>query len=109
MADSWLTQLSVIPTAFAGGDSKWGIEYRKLTIPLSPIFHILYPAPLCGAYRAVGMGANAQEIEDGIWEIGTGFEFPCVRGNSFRRGASDTNGRGQVRGGQPGTPIKPPV
>ena len=25
-----------------------------------------------------------------------GFEFPRVSGNSFRRGASDTNGRGQV-------------
>ena len=36
-----------------------------------------------------------------------GFEFPRVSGNSFRCGASDTNGRGQVRGGQPGTPSTP--
>ena len=45
MADSWLTELSVIPTAFAGGDSRKKIGYRALTVPLSPIFYILSPAP----------------------------------------------------------------
>jgi len=36
-----------------------------------------------------------------------GFEFPRVSGKSFRRGATNKNGRGQVRGGQPGTPSTP--
>jgi hypothetical protein len=37
-----------------------------------------------------------------------GFEFPRVSGHSHFRGATFENGRGQVYGGQPGTPIKLP-
>ena len=33
-----------------------------------------------------------------------GFEFPRVSGHLSRRGATFKNGRGQVLGGQPGTP-----
>ena len=38
-----------------------------------------------------------------------GFEFPRESGHSSRRGATFENGRGQVLGGQPGTPIEPPI
>ena len=54
MADSRLNVFSVLPAAFAGGDRRWERGFRKLPVPVSTIFHILYPAPLCGAYRAAG-------------------------------------------------------
>jgi len=38
-----------------------------------------------------------------------GFEFPRESGHLSRRGATFENGRGQVLGGQPGTPIEPPI
>ena len=37
-----------------------------------------------------------------------GGQFPRVSGHSSRRGARSQNGRGQVSGGQPRTPINPP-
>jgi hypothetical protein len=48
-------------------------------------------------HRAAGVGADAQEIEDGIWEIRGDLNSHSVkRSNSLTAGGANENGRGQV-------------
>jgi hypothetical protein len=49
------------------------------------------------SHRAAGVGADAQEIEDGIWEIRGDLNSHSVkRSNSLTAGGANENGRGQV-------------